>query len=124
MEDWYSDGGLVFGWRIGIRMEDGRWRGRCEGEREVPLYGRGRVRYPEFSAATLELSPSYGRAKVSVRSIKVFMAPARQRRRWRQETLEFRSSGRLNCLAEHVSNYMTETELLGAGLLTGFFGVG
>ena len=27
----------------------------------------------------------------------------------------------MNCLAEHVSNYMTETELLGAGLLTGFF---
>ena len=55
-----------------------------------------------------------------------------RRRRWRQETLKFRSvssvrterGGRLNCLAEHVSNHMTETELLGAGLLTGFFGAG
>ena len=85
------DGGLVFGWRTIIRMEDGRWRGRCEGEREVPFYGRGRVRYPGFLAATTELSPSYGWAKVSVRGIKVFMAPAGRRRRWRQETLELRS---------------------------------
>jgi len=45
----------------------------------------------EFSAATSELSPGHGRAKVSVRGIKIFMAPAGRRRRWRQETLEFRS---------------------------------
>ena len=45
-------------------MEDGRWRGRYEGEREVPFYGRSRVCHPGFSAATSELSPGHGRAKV------------------------------------------------------------
>jgi len=57
-------------------MEDRRWRGRYEGKREVPFYGRGYMRYPRLLAATLELSPGYGWAKVSVRSIKVFIAPA------------------------------------------------
>jgi len=33
----------------------------------------------------------------------------------------FKSSRRLNCLAEYVSNYIRETELLGAVLLAGFF---
>jgi len=82
------------------------------------------MRHPGFSAATLELSPGYGRAKVSVRSIEVFIALAGWRRRWKQETLEFKSSRRLNYLAEYVSNYMMETKLLGAGLHTEFFGAG
>jgi len=50
-------------------------------KREVPFYRRGRMRYPECLVATLELSPSYSRAKVSVYSIKVFIALASQRRR-------------------------------------------
>jgi len=76
----------------------------------MPFYRRGRVRYLKFLAATLDLSPGYGRAKVSVRGIKVLMAPAGRRRLWRQETLGY--GGRFYCLAEHVSSPMTETAVV------------
>jgi len=56
---------------VGARVKE--YVSKVQGEGEVPFYGLGRMRHLRLRQT---LSPGYGRAKVSVCGIKVFMAPA------------------------------------------------